>query len=95
VAIPKFTPSFRVRSDAHGVRLTLTGVTYASGATLQEAADELVRKILVMLMAFRGGAVAPAGRGFRVDPGIHGFISELASYAARGGDIRDRLFTTL
>lgn len=77
------------------MRLTLTGVTYASGATLQEAADELVRKILVMLMAFRGGAVAPAGRGFRVDPGIHGFISELASYAARGGDIRDRLFTTL
>jgi hypothetical protein len=93
--MPRFTPSFRVRSDANGVRLTLTGVTHASGPTLQDAADELVRKILVMLMAIRGGAVAPAGRGLRVDPGIQEFIFELADYAARGGDIRDRLFAAL
>jgi hypothetical protein len=95
VSAPKFTPCLRVRSDANGVRLTLAGITYASGPTLQDAADELVRKILMILMAFRGGGVAPAGRGLMVDPGIQGFISELADYAARGGDIRDRLFTTL
>jgi len=95
MSMSKFTPSFRVRSGADGVRLTLAGVTHATGLTLEDAADELVRKILVMLMAFRGGAAAPAGRGLRVDPGIEAFISELASYAARGGDIRDRLFTAL
>jgi hypothetical protein len=90
--MPKFTPSLRVRSDTHGVRLTIAGVTHATGPTLQDAADELVRKILVILMMFRGGTVAPAGRGCQLDPGIAAFISELGDYAARGGDIRDRLF---
>ena len=91
----KFTPSLRVRSDASGVRLTVTGIAHACGPSLQDAADELVRKILVILVAFRGGGVAPAGRGLMLDPGIHEFISELGDYAASGGDIRDRLFSTL
>jgi hypothetical protein len=76
------------------VLLTFPGVTRASGATLQEAGDELVRKLLVISMVFRSGQVAPAGRGAPLDPGVHEFISELAEYAARGGDIRDRLFRT-
>lgn len=75
--------------------MTVAGITHASGPTLQEAADELVRKILVILMAFRGGGIAPAGRGLMLDPAIQGYITELGDYAAGGGDIRDRLFMTL
>jgi hypothetical protein len=93
--MPKFTPSLRVRSDAGGVRLTVSGITHASGPTLQEAADELVQKILLILMAFRSGGVAAGGRGLMLDPGIQEFIFELGDYAARGGDIRDRLFSAL
>jgi len=94
MGMSKFTPALRVRSDFRGVRLTVAGITHGSGPTLQDAADELVRKLLVILMAFRGGAVAPPARGLMLDPGVQEFISELGDYAARGGDIRDRLFTT-
>jgi len=93
--MPKFTPSLLVRSDADAVRVTVTGVAHASGPTFQDAADELVRKVLVILMAFRGGTVAPAGRGAMLDPGVQEFMSELGAYAAAGGDIRDRLFRAL
>jgi hypothetical protein len=43
-------------------------------------------------MAFRADGMAPPGPELRVDPVINEFIWELAGIAARGDDIRDRLF---
>ncbi|HUA07575.1 MAG TPA: hypothetical protein VMB27_26975 [Solirubrobacteraceae bacterium] len=88
----EFTPSMHVLETRGRVRITMPGITYGSGQTLQDAADELVRKVLVIAMAFRADSVAPAGPELRVDPAIHEFIWELAGIAARGDDIRDRLF---
>ncbi|MBV8218287.1 MAG: hypothetical protein JO325_07475 [Solirubrobacterales bacterium] len=88
----EFTPSLHVLETRGRVRLTMPGITFGSGQTLQDAADELVRKVLVIAMAFRSDGVAPAGPGVRIDPAIHEFIWELAGIAARGDDIRDRLF---
>jgi hypothetical protein len=63
------------------------------GTTLQEAADDLVRRLLALAMTMRSGA------GFRVSPEVPGvdlrwfeFLYELGSIAAGGGDIRERVF---
>lgn len=77
------------------VRITMPGVTFGSGQTLQDAGDELVRKVLVIAMAFRSGAVARLGPELRLDPAIRDFIWELAGIAAQGDDIRGRLFGSL
>lgn len=87
-----FTPSLHVLEARGRVRVTMPGITHGSGQTLQDAADELVRKVLVIAMAFRSDSIGIAGPELRLDPAIHEFISELASIAARGDDIRDRLF---
>ena len=90
--MPTFVPSLHVLETRGRVRITMPGVTHGSGQTLQDAADELVRKVLVIALAFGSGAVAPAGPELRLDPAIREFIWELAGIAARGDDIRGRLF---
>ena len=42
------------------VRLTLAGLTQAEGTTLQEAADDLVRRVLLIAMAFRASGIGTA-----------------------------------
>lgn len=88
----KFTPALHVSHARGGVRLKATGLTQASGPTLEDAADEFVRKVLLMAIAFRSGEVAPSGPELKLDPAVHAFICELADIGARGGDIRHRLF---
>ncbi len=90
--MPQFVPSLHVLETRGRVRITMPGITYGSGQTLQDAGDELVRKLLVIAMAVRSDGIAPAGPELRLDPAIHEFICELAGIAARGDDIRDRLF---
>ncbi len=80
--------------SADCVRVTLLGIAQASGPTFQDATDELVRKLLVIAMAFRSGAVAPATSELKLDPDVYGFIWELATMAANGEDIRERVFGT-
>jgi cytosine/adenosine deaminase-related metal-dependent hydrolase len=70
----------------------LDGFGYVGGATLQEAADELVRRMLVVAMAFRASGVGSAYSECRADPGALDLISKLGDVAAAGGDIRDYLF---
>jgi hypothetical protein len=73
------------------VRLTLGGLA-AEGATLQEAADELVRRVLVMAMAFRSSGIGPVSSECCVDVALLDYVVELGELAARGCDIRPRLF---
>jgi hypothetical protein len=88
----EFAPTLRVDEIAGGVRLSLGRFFSAEGLTLQEAADELVWKMLVTLMAFRSRGISGLGVVCRPDMGLVSFLSDLDSIAAAGGDIRERLF---
>jgi hypothetical protein len=90
--MPEYRPSLRVSELGGRVRLRLVGFRYAEGATLQEAADELVRRMLLIAMAFRTDGVGRMSYACRPDPDALEFIWELGEIAARGEDIRGRLF---
>jgi hypothetical protein len=88
-----YQPPLEVRQVAGRVRLLLGGLTYGEGATLQEAADDLVARVLALVMAFRSSGIGPiAGEGPRPDPAMLEYLCELGEIAAGGGDIRGRLF---
>ena len=74
------------------VRLCLEGFSYAEGETLQEAGDELVRKMLVIAMALRHGGVGPLSSECPLDPAVLDFIWRLGDVAGSGGDVREFLF---
>lgn len=88
-----WTPVLSVREVAGRCRLSLEGHVHGDGMTLQEAADDLVRRLLTLAMSLHSGA------GFRVSPEGPGldlrwldFLYELGVIAARGEDIRPRIF---
>jgi hypothetical protein len=84
-------PALVVREHAAGVRLHLGSVAHGDGPSLQEAADDLVRRVLVIGRAFRtsGFSVSPEAA---CDVAALSFLCELDEIAAAGGDIRTRLF---
>jgi hypothetical protein len=89
----RWTPALSVREVAGRCRLNLGGFVHGEGTTLQEAADDLVSRLLALAMTLRSEA------GFRVSPEMPGvdlrwfeFLYELGAIAARGDDIRDRVF---
>jgi hypothetical protein len=89
----RWTPALSVRDVAGRCRLNLGGHVHGEGATLQEAADDLVRRLLALAMSLRSGV------GFRVSPEVpwvdlrwFEFLYELGAIAARGEDIRERVF---
>jgi hypothetical protein len=74
-------------------RLRLGSLANGEGRTLQEAADDLVIRLLGVAMSWRSGG------GFRiscelgaVDLHWFEFIHDLGEIAAAGGDIRERVF---
>jgi hypothetical protein len=74
-----------------GVRLHLGSVAHGDGMSLQEAADDLVRRVLVIGRALRasGFSVSPE---FPCDMAALSLLAELDEIAAAGGDVRTRLF---
>jgi hypothetical protein len=74
------------------VRLTLAGLADAEGPSLQEAADELVRRVLVIAMALRSSGIGPISSECFPDLALLDFVFELGDLAASGSDIRPRLF---
>jgi hypothetical protein len=88
----EFAPTLRVDEISGRVRLTLDRVCSGEGATLQDAADELVWKVLVAVMAFRNVGMGAFSALCRPDLELVGFLWELGTIAAAGGDIRERLF---
>jgi hypothetical protein len=84
-------PALTVRERAGGVRLHLGSVAHGDGPTLQEAADDLVRRVLIIARALRtGGFSVP--REVAHDVAALSFLYELDEIAAAGGDVRTRLF---
>jgi hypothetical protein len=88
-----YQPPLEVRQVAGRVRLLLGEFAYGEGTTLQEAADDLVARVLALVLAFRSSGIGPIpGEGPRPDLAMLDFLYELGEIAAAGGDIRERLF---
>ena len=86
-------PTLQVRQVSGRVRLLLGAVAYGEGATLQEAADDLVARVLVLVMAFRSSGIGPVSSDIPPpDLAMLDFLDELGEIAAADGDIRKRLF---
>ena len=84
-------PALTVRERAGSVRLHLGTVAYGDGPSLQEAADDLVRRVLIIARALRmGGFSVP--REIAQDVAALSFLYELDEIACAGGDVRGRLF---
>jgi hypothetical protein len=88
-----WTPPLEVATVAGRCRLWLGGYAFGDGETLQDAADDLVARLLNLAMCFRSGfttsrEVPPP------DLRWLDFVYEIGEIAARGGDIRERLFGT-
>ena len=64
----------------------------ALGPTLQDAADDLVQRLLGYAMALRGSGLPASSELGPLDLAAVGFLYELGEIAAGGGDIRQRLF---
>lgn len=88
-----WAPELRLHeTDDGGCRLTLAGLTHGTGPTLQEAADDLIERLLRIIL-FVSTDRRPLARGQGPpDPRMTAFVTELAEIARRGDDIRDRVF---
>jgi len=84
-------PALNVTETGGRVRLSLGGFAQGEGSSLQEAADELVRRLLELALAFRSSGFNAPGE-FRPDLEAMDFLQELGEIAAAGGDIRTRVF---
>jgi hypothetical protein len=87
-----WTPELRI-SELHGrVRLGLDGFGDVEGASLQEAGDALIARLLNIAMALRSGATGHLSPECGVDRGHLEFIWRIGEVAAAGGDPRELLF---
>jgi hypothetical protein len=90
--VPPSTPTLRVSEIGGRVRLGLDGFGYVEGETLQDAADELVARLLSIAMVIRSGGVGPLCSECCPDLTVLDFVWQLGELAAAGGDPRELLF---
>ena len=84
-------PALTVTELGDRVQLSLGGLARGEGASLQEAADDLICSILRLVMAFRSTGFRAAGE-LGPDLETMSLLYELGEIAAAGGDIRARVF---
>jgi hypothetical protein len=82
-------PPLQVRERDGLCHPVLVGVARGRGGSLQDAGDDLV---LNLVAAFRATGLRIASELGPPDLGVSGFLAELSEIAARGGDIRERVF---
>lgn len=88
-----WTPGLHLREVRGGCRLSLEGFAWGEGHTLQDAADDLIRRLLTVAMCLRsGGRIACSSDAPPSDIRWLEFLYEIGELAARGVDIRDRVF---
>ena len=71
-------------------RLHLGRYAHGDGETLQDAGDDLVSRLLSLALCFRSGFTIST----ELPPDLRwlNFVHELSDIAARGGDVRERIF---
>ena len=83
-------PALTVTETGDRIRLHLGDFARGEGASLQEAADDLICSILRLALAARAGCAVSSE--VRPDLETMSFLHELGAIAAAGGDIRERVF---
>jgi hypothetical protein len=81
-----------VQESPGRVRLWLGSLAHGDGPTLQDAADDLVQRLLSYVMAFRTSGFRPARELGAPDLAAMNFLYELGEITAAGGDIRGHVF---
>lgn len=89
--LPTYQPALTLTRAGGRLRLRLGNICHGHGDSLQQAADDLIRRLLVYVMAMRSSGVHPHA-GLGVDLPMLDFLYELGDIAATGGDIRQRVF---
>jgi hypothetical protein len=84
-------PPLTITGSGGLVCLQLGGFARGEGASLQEAADDLVHSILGVLLAIRSSGFS-ACTELQPDLDALNFFYELGEIAASGGDIRSHVF---
>jgi hypothetical protein len=87
-----WTPDLEMHHRTDRCQLRLAGVTTGYGATMQEAATDLLLRVHDLALALRRGGMRISGETGRPDPRVTGFLWEIGEIVARGGDIRGRVF---
>jgi hypothetical protein len=81
-----------VQESPGRVRLCLGSLAHGDGPSLQDAADDLVQRLLTYAMAFRTSGMRPPLELGPPDLATMDFLYQLGEIAAAGGDIRSQLF---
>ena len=92
--ITSWIPTLNVDETDSGCRLTLGGVTSGHGATLQDAADDLIARLLNLVMVIRSSGLQIPSELGPPHPQVLQFLWEIGEMASRGEDIRQRVFTS-
>jgi hypothetical protein len=67
-------------------------LAYGNGRTLQEAADDLIVRLVHLAASFRGSGFRLSPEGPQLNSASLDFIWEIGERAARGEDVRPRVF---
>ena len=86
-----WTPPLHVRELAGRCRLCLGPWAYGDGASLQEAADDLVERLLQLARGLQTGALAAPAELGPPDRRWLDFLWEIGEMSARGEDVRARV----
>jgi hypothetical protein len=87
-----WTPDLELHERTDRCQLSLVGVTTGHGATLQDAANDLLVRLHDLGLALRRSGLRLTGEVGRPDPRVSGFLWEIGEIVARGGDLRARVF---
>src|SRR5262245_34511402 len=88
----RWTPAISLRESAGRCHLTLAGLTYGVGFSLQEAADDLIARLQGIAVGARASGFTYSSELGPPNHDLHAFIWELGELAAAGQDIRPRVF---
>jgi hypothetical protein len=81
-----------VQESPGRVRLCLGSLTHGDGPTLQDAADDLIQRLLAYALAFRASGIQASRELGPPDLATMDFLYQLGEIAAAGGDIRSHVF---
>ena len=87
-----WTPPLGLNDVGGRWRLSLVGFTSGEGDTLQEAANDLVARLLNLVICVRTSGLSFSTECPPPDPRWLRYLWELGEIAKQGGDIRDRIF---
>jgi hypothetical protein len=88
----RWAPELRIAEVDGNVRLGMDGLGDVEGATLQEAGDALIARLLEIAMVLRSGGIGPVSSECGVDRRLLEFIWRIGDVAAAGGEPRELLF---